>query len=204
MPPGIVGHTRPMPSDATPPFAAKGAIDLGRVYRDHAAQVAAWVQRLLGPSGDVEDILHEVFLVAQRRLPEFRGDAQLTTWLYAITQRVVLQVRRKRRWRRWLGLEPAPLDQPIADTPTPLRELERRRATLLTYRLLDKLPEAERTALIWFELEGLSGEDIAALTGEAPGTIWVRLHRARARFRKLFAAEERARERVPTTGKVAR
>jgi DNA-directed RNA polymerase specialized sigma24 family protein len=51
---------------------------------------------------------------------------------------------------------------------------------------METLPESERSALILFELEGLSGEQIAAITGEAVGTIWVRLHRARARFRREF------------------
>jgi RNA polymerase sigma-70 factor, ECF subfamily len=161
-------------------------LDLAVIYRDHAALVARWAARLLGPAGDVDDVLHEVFLVAHRRLGSFRGDAAITTWLYAITQRVVRDLRRKRRWRRWLGRSP----EVATEGPTPLHALEGRRAAELTYRILDKLPEAERNALIMFELEGLSGDAIAALTNEPVGTIWVRLHRARTRFRKHFLAEE--------------
>jgi len=47
---------------------------LDRFYREHAAQVLAWVIRLGGPGLDAEDVAHEVFLVALRRLPTFRGD----------------------------------------------------------------------------------------------------------------------------------
>ena len=61
----------------------------------------------------------------------------------------------------------------------------------MTYRLLDELPEDERTALILFEIEGLSGEQIASLTGHRVGTVWVRLHRARAHFRQSFQRWER-------------
>jgi RNA polymerase sigma-70 factor, ECF subfamily len=166
-------------------------LDLGRIYREHAALVVRWSQRLLGPGGDVEDVLHEVFLVAHRRLSEFRGDAQITTWLYAITQRVVSDVRRKQRWRRWLRLgRDQTMDLPT-DSPSPLQALEGRCAAELTYRLLDRLPEAERNVLILFELEGLSGDQIAALTAEPVGTIYVRLHRARTRFRKHFVEQER-------------
>ena len=60
----------------------------------------------------------------------------------------------------------------------------------LTYQILETLPEAERSALILFELEGLTGEQIAAMTGDAVGAVWVRLHRARARFRKAFVRAE--------------
>jgi RNA polymerase sigma-70 factor, ECF subfamily len=171
-------------------------LDLDRIYREHAAAVSVWVRRLLGPRGDVEDVLHEVFLVAQRRLPGFRGEAKISTWLYAITVRVVQSHRRKGsrfRWLRWLGMGGAVADQPPA--PTPLQALESRQALELTYQLLDQLPETERIALVLFELEGLSGEEIAAITGDAVGTIWVRLHRARARFRKAFVAWESCQRR---------
>jgi RNA polymerase sigma factor (sigma-70 family) len=168
------------------PRTATEALDLGRLYRDHAEDVSRWARRLLGPDGDAEDVVHEVFMVAQRRLREFRGDARPGTWLYAITVRVVQHQRRKGRW--WRLLRSRPALEPAEAPTTPLETLESRRAVELTYRLLDGLPEAERSALILFEIEGLSGEAIAALTGEAVGTIWVRLHRARARFRKAYQA----------------
>ena len=187
-PPGLLGALGD-PPDPIP--------DLGRIYRDHAALVVRWAQRLLGPHGDVEDVLHEVFLVAHRRVAEFRGDAQITTWLYAITQRVVSDVRRKQRWRRWLRLGRGDVPDLQTDAPSPLQALEGRCAAELTYGLLDGLPETERAVLILFELEGLSGEEIAALTGEAVGTIYVRLHRARTRFRQRFLQHERSGGRGP-------
>jgi RNA polymerase sigma-70 factor, ECF subfamily len=169
----------------------RAPLDLTRIYREHAAEVSRWAQRLGGPHAhiDVDDVLSEVFLVAHRRLREFRGDAKITTWLYAITLNVVRDMRRRERWRRWLRFGRAETE-PAAGL-TPLQELEGRHAAALTYQLLDRLPEAERSALILFEMEGLSGEQIAALTGEAVGTVWVRLHRARARFRKHFLEHER-------------
>jgi DNA-directed RNA polymerase specialized sigma24 family protein len=44
------------------------------------------------------------------------------------------------------------------------------------------LPAKYRNVLILFELEELSGEQIATLTGLKPATVWVHLHRARVRF----------------------
>lgn len=166
-------------------------VDLGDVYRAYAADVSRWARRLNGPRGDVDDVLHEVFLVAHRRLAEFRGDARISTWLYAITVRVVQEHRRKERWRRWLRLDRL-FPEPPSAPATPLEAFESRRATEVTYHLLEGLPEAERSALILFELEGLSGDEIAAITGESVGTIWTRLHRARARFRAAYLAWERA------------
>jgi RNA polymerase sigma-70 factor (ECF subfamily) len=158
---------------------------VGQIYREHAEEVSRWARRLLGPHDDVEDVLHEVFLIVHRRLPEWRGEAKIATWLYAITVRVVQDHRRRQRWSPWARLRRW-LEADTAAPPTPLQALETRRSLELTYRLMDSMPESERSALILFELEGLTGEQIAAITGEAVGTIWVRLHRARTRFRREF------------------
>src|SRR6185436_17074685 len=64
------------------------------VYREHVMTVARWVARLGGPLLDVEDITHDVFVKVQRELPRFRGDAQLTTWLFTLTSNTVRTRRR--------------------------------------------------------------------------------------------------------------
>lgn len=177
------------PKRVTTEVPGAGLLDAGQIYREHAEEVSRWARRLLGPHGDAEDILHEVFLIVHRRLPEWRGEARITTWLYAITVRVVQDHRRRQRWSPWRRLKSWLADD-TTQPATPLQALETRRSLEVTYRLLEALPESERSALILFELEGMSGEQIAAITGEAVGTVWVRLHRARARFRKAFEKSE--------------
>jgi RNA polymerase sigma-70 factor (ECF subfamily) len=170
--------------------------DLGQIYRAHGEAVARWARRLLGPGGEVDDVVHEVFLVAQRRLADFRGDARITTWLYAITVRVVQDRRRKERWRRWLpgagrtGGHRALAELP-AQGPGPHEQVESRRAAELVYRILDRLAEKDRSLLILFEIEGLTGEEIAAVTGCSLANVWVKLHRARGRFLKAYETWER-------------
>src|SRR5512141_648390 len=68
------------------------------LYENFEPMVERWVRRLCGPSTDLEDLIHDVFVVALRRRLEFRGDAKVSTWLFRITQLVV----RKRRFRRKL------------------------------------------------------------------------------------------------------
>ncbi len=170
------------------------------VYRAHAKTVARWAARLLGPSCDCDDVVQDVFLVVQRRLPEFRGDAAITTWLHEITLRVALDARRRARWWSWImGRGQAPSRVPTravfvprADMPSdPQALLEARERTVLLYRILDELGEVYRTTFILFELEGLSGEQIAEITATPIGTVWVRLSRARNRFlRRMRAWDE--------------
>ncbi len=167
--------------------------DVGALYRAHGPQVARWAARLAGPSLDAEDITQEVFLIAQRLLPGFRGEAAITTWLYRITANVVRHRRRRERIYRWFHLGEERAAEVAATGPTPFEELEKRRATALVYRALDGLAERERTVLILFELEGLSGEEIAELMGARHTTLRVWLHRARARFAARLKQMEVAR-----------
>jgi RNA polymerase sigma-70 factor, ECF subfamily len=185
------GMALPRSDQDTLPSAPTAPMDLDDVYRAHAGEVARWVGHLGGPTADVDDLVHEIFLVVERRLAEFRGDARLTTWLYRITEHVVRGRRRNDRIRRWLrrawrgdverALSPAPL--------TPIEDLERRRSTETVYRILDRLPHKYRDVLILFELEGASGEEIAELTGRKLATVWVHLHRARRLFLEALSDE---------------
>jgi RNA polymerase sigma-70 factor (ECF subfamily) len=178
---------------------AEPVADIGALYRQHADDVARWAGRLTGHSGDVEDVVHQVFLVAQRRLPDFRGEAKVTTWLHGITIRVVQETRRRqRRWWRWSAeSKEGPVvhddgsneDLP-SEEPSALELLEKREAGRIVYQILDQLDEKYRTALILFELEGLTGQEIAALTKTSLANVWVRLLRARQQFVKRFRAWE--------------
>src|SRR4051794_41831532 len=91
-------RTRP---HAGEPAGSPGALTFGAVYAAHAATVARWAARLGGPSADVEDITQEVFVVVNRRLPEFRGQSRMSTWLFGITAKVAANERRRRQLRQW-------------------------------------------------------------------------------------------------------
>jgi RNA polymerase sigma-70 factor, ECF subfamily len=161
------------------------AFDIAAVYRSHGAAVARWAARLAGPALEAEDIVQEVFMIAQRKRASFRGEASPARWLYRITERVVSHRRRRERWRRWLGgdADRAARDLPSRD-PTPLDCVQRRQAATLFYQALEGMPDNHRSAFILFELEELSGAEIAALKGVNVATVWVWLHRARAHFLK--------------------
>lgn len=161
--------------------------DLDSAYREHAADLSRWLRRLARKE-DVSDLLHEVFVVAERRGSEFRGDAALRTWLYAIAVRVVSGWRRKQRVRRWLFLEPKPGDEtpePV-DPKTPDSTIASKRASEAVHRVLERLSERDRMLIVAFELEGLSAAEVGVVAGLSPNAVWVALHRARAHFRNVF------------------
>lgn len=170
-------------------------LELGAIYRAHAQTVARWAARLAGPLLDPEDVVQEVFLIAQRLLPGFRGEAQVTTWLFRITRNVVRH--RRRRARLWRLLRDAGDDaarRAASQRPSPLEDLERLEAQATVYRVLDAMSDKYRTVFVLFEMEGLSGQEVAALMGQRLSTIWVWLHRARAQFlRELERMDQKAR-----------
>jgi RNA polymerase sigma-70 factor (ECF subfamily) len=173
-------------------------LDLAALYRAHAQTVARFAQRLGGPSVDVDDVVQEVFLVVHSQLAEFRGDAQVTTWLYRITANIVRHRRRKERFRRWLGGSSEEVGgKAVSNRPTPVEALERREASRTVYQVLDSMNERYRTLLILFELEGMSGEAIAELTGQKVQTVWVGLHRAREQFLDRLKKLDRKEGRRP-------
>ena len=161
--------------------------DLDVAYRLHAADVSRWI-RQLSRRDDVSDLLHEVFVVAQRRRADFRGDASVRTWLYAIAVRVVAGFRRKQKLRRLFFMEPQRAGEPleVVDPTTPLSVVSSKRATESVNRVLERLSERDRALIVSFELEGLSAAEIQEILGLSPNAVWVGLHRARKRFRKVF------------------
>jgi RNA polymerase sigma-70 factor (ECF subfamily) len=162
-------------------------LSLGDVYADHAARVGGWAARLAGPHLDPEDLVHDVFLIVRDKLADFRGDAKLTTWLYRITLNVVRDRRRRER-RHWLRRLLFGAQASHAEVRTPYDSSAQREATEQIYTALDALPERDRTLLVLFELEGLSGEAIAEILDVREATVWVQLHRARAKLRAQLEA----------------
>ncbi len=152
------------------------------LFSRHADSVARWAARLGGPSIDADDVVQDVFLIAQRRLPEFRGESSDRTWLYRITERVVWNRCRRERIRRWWRGNDADIDAVASQRRSQLEELEAKEASTLFYRVLDCLSDRYRSVIVLFELEGLSGQEVADLKGVPIGTIWVWLHRARAQL----------------------
>jgi len=165
---------------------------LDELYEQHADDVKRWARRLAGPRADLQDLLHDVFVVALRRRFTFRGEATIKTWLFRITHHVV-RSRMRRNFIRGLIFR-RHQDELVAaasSPATPHEEIERRERHVRLYDALDQLPDCYRTTLILYEIEGLPGEEVALLTDVSLGTVWVRLHRGRAKLLAILTKEER-------------
>jgi len=170
---------------------AASADPVDALYERHLGQVKRWARQLAGPAADLEDLVHDIFLIAFRKGFKDRGEASVDTWLFRIAHHEIRARRRRSRLRQLLlGRHQDALVPPAPNTPQ--QEMERRERHVRLYQALDRLPDCYRTTLILYEIEELSGERVAELTGTSLGTVWVRLHRGRERLVELLAREDLA------------
>jgi RNA polymerase sigma-70 factor (ECF subfamily) len=136
-----------------------------------------------------------VFVIVQRKLPEFDGQ-NLGAWLYKIARNHASDYRR-RAWMRRIfrgdraSIEPETAPVHFQGVPTPLEALQHREVVQFVTRTLNKMPVAQRSAFVLFEIEGYSGEEIAELEGIPVATVWTRVHYARKRSVELLARADR-------------
>jgi RNA polymerase sigma-70 factor, ECF subfamily len=161
--------------------AGVSTLSVEELYRTWSSMVRRWAAHLAGPGLDADDIVQQVFIQVQKHVDSLQDPALLKAWLFRVTQNEVRQQRRRERWRRFFGQS----DGEVEDLPVAApSDVERLHATQTVHKVLQRLSEKDRTLLALFELEGLSGAEIAELTGAKESAVWVQLHRARARFLK--------------------
>jgi RNA polymerase sigma-70 factor (ECF subfamily) len=158
------------------------------LFRRHRTDVARLVQRMLGPSADIEDVVQEVFLQVYRSIEDFRGAARFSTWLYRVTVNVVLMHRRAARSRPVL-VEERPGFAPSDGAALPDEEVAKRARIEALYRLLERLTEKKRTVFILHDIQGMTPAEISRLVGAPVLTVRTRLFYARRELSALLGEE---------------
>jgi RNA polymerase sigma-70 factor (ECF subfamily) len=154
------------------------------LYRQHSAKLFNLAWRMCGTRADAEDLLQEIFLQAYRKLPEFRGDSSVGTWLYRLAMNRCLDHLKSRQTRTsdvttTLDEEIMRVRQPSEGTGVNRLDLE---------RAIARLPEGARAAFLLHDVEGFQHQEIAAILGISEGTSKSQVHKARSRLRALLTA----------------
>ena len=134
--------------------------------------------RMLGSRAEAEEVAQETFLRAHRGLGEFRGEARLGTWLYAIASRLCL-TRLASGARRHERSDDAALLRMPSPAGDAAGALERQELSAALHDAIAALPEERRIVVVLRDVEGLAYEEIAEALGLELGTVRSRLHRAR-------------------------
>jgi RNA polymerase sigma-70 factor, ECF subfamily len=157
-------------------------------FDDVYAQHAPFVWRILRTFGvgdaHIEDAVQDVFVVVHRKLPEWEGRAQITTWLFAIARRVASTYRRRGSAHPTEELVVDPEGE--ADT---FAAMSRAQAAATVVGILQQLDEDKRAVFALVELEQISVTEVARMLDINLNTAYSRLRLARAAFELAVRAQ---------------
>ena len=159
------------------------------VYEQNLKFVWRAARRLGIDSGDTDDVVQEVFVVAHRKLPEFEGRAQVKTWLLKILVRVVRHYfrtqQRKPGHRPARSLDDLDVLRDHQDRG-PVEAAERKDAVRVLDNLLARMDCDKREVFVLAEIEELSSVEIAEVLATNINTIYSRLRAARQEFEQAL------------------
>ena len=151
--------------DPTVALAQAGdAAAFARLYHQHVDRVYARLTRLVGPISERDDLLQQTFLRVHRALPQFRGDAELATFIHRIAINVALDHLRGQRRRPLIFDDEALAAMTVADAD-PAARAASRQALARVFGLLAELPPDQRVAFVLIAIDGLTAREAGELLG---------------------------------------
>ncbi|NNG15917.1 MAG: RNA polymerase sigma factor [Gemmatimonadales bacterium] len=152
------------------------------LYRGHVDRVYALCLRMVGHPERARELTQDVFVRCWERIGSFRGESAFGTWLHRVAVNLVLEQQRRERRREARVEVRADLEELSggAITSTPGHRLDLEDA-------IRALPPKARQVFVLHDIEGYTHEEIAALTGSAPGTMRAHLHRARKQLMEILS-----------------
>ncbi len=169
-------------------------LEFPKIYDSFRPKILRYLTRLVGEY-EAEDLTQEVFIKIDQALKTFRGESQLSTWIYRIATNTALDRLRNRSFQRiaqksssnnliaegkietknlWTGEKTLSVEQ----------QLIRQEMHECIRNVVENLLPNYRTVLVLSEFEELKDKEIAEILGLSLNTIKIRLHRARAKLRK--------------------
>jgi len=163
--------------------------DLARLHKD---RIFNYLLRMVGDRSEAEDLAQEAFLRAFRALHRFRGGAAFPTWLYRIASNLAVDALRRRRreaarsvsLEEPIGTDEGDVSRELPDPlPDPPQRAEQAELQAEVQRAIAALSPKLREAVVMFDIQGLTYEEIAEVTGVPLGTVKSRLFNARSQLR---------------------
>ncbi len=166
-------------------------IDFSELYSQQKDRIFGFAYRMTGNVDDAEDICQETFLSAYRKLDQFRGESQPSTWLFTIARNISLRYLQKRKKNSIANLEALINSAADPDAACEYPDHEKRfliqqvREGCLT-GLLRCLSLTQRTAFILFVLLDYSIAETAGIIGKSTGATKVLIYRARKNIKTFL------------------
>ena len=192
------------------PEQAKGLIPGDKagfeaLMRRHNTRLFRVARSILRDETEAEDALQDAYVQAYRAAAQFRGDAELSTWLTRIViNQALMRLQKKKRERIVVPFRTSVAadedridDMADAKAESPSDATLRAEVRRVIERRIDQLPVAFRTVFVMREIEEMTVQETADCLGIPPSTVRTRLFRARALLREALERDmDSAREGV--------
>jgi RNA polymerase sigma factor (sigma-70 family) len=159
-----------------------------QLVAEHQDRLYRFILKNIGNASDAEDLAQQAFVEAVKGFGSFRGDSQLSTWLYGIAMNLVRNYLSRVPHRNYRFEDDEALADLDGGSATPERQVQDRQSVALLQHELDGLAPEMREVLLMVSLDGLSYEEAAALLSVPVGTVRSRVSRARSQLRQRLAA----------------
>jgi RNA polymerase sigma-70 factor (ECF subfamily) len=163
-----------------------------QLHREYRAKIYRYLGDLVGKDR-ADDLTQEVFAKVSRTLGSFRGDSQISTWLYRIATNVAMDWLKSSAHREnTKALDIADIAETEHDRNiwtkkagmAPDELLIRKEMNDCVRNIIDHLPKNARTVIVLSDLEHFTDREIANILNIKTSAVKVRLHRARALLKK--------------------
>jgi RNA polymerase sigma-70 factor (ECF subfamily) len=177
-------------------FMTGEELDFQEVYKTFQPKILRYLLRMLGEN-EAEDLTQEVFVKVDKALKEFRGEAQLSTWVYRIATNAALDRQHSSSFKQqarecipddpscqnetepedknvWTGEQKQDVDQ----------QLIHKEMNSCIREYIDQLPDDYGAVMLLREVEGFKNSEIAEILEVSLDTVKIRLHRARAKLKE--------------------
>lgn len=158
-------------------------LDFNQVYQARFAYVCRLLRRWGVPARDLEDVVHDVFLVVHRRFSDWDPSTAVEPWLGAIAFRTASDWRRRAFQRQDLA---TPLGDRADPAPSALEHAERSEARDQVERALAHLDDEQRTLVVLHDLEGHPVPQLAKALGIGLNTAYSRLRLGRQHLTRIL------------------
>ena len=165
--------------------------DFKSVVTEYQEKVRNTCFRFVNHPDDADDLAQEVFIQVYESVHRFRGQAELSTWIYRIAVNKSLDfLRRKKRKKRFahvislFGGFDDDQDIPVSDGKDPYEELQTEERRQILNQALDKLPENQRTAIVLIKYQGFSSKEVADIMDVSVTAVEGLVHRAKKNLQK--------------------
>lgn len=158
--------------------------------------------RMLGNREEAEDLAQEVFVTVFKKIDMFRGESSISAWIYRVASNMCKNRQKYLGCRYHNRLSKTPLEENNIDNANSFRTtgrisrpdelLEGYQMEKLLQKAISELDEEPRLILVLRDIQGVSYEDIATITGLPLGTVKSRLHRARMSLKEKISAHLRS------------